>query len=122
MRKGFALVCAALVGGAAVAAPSAAALNKLEITCDADKGKVSGAGNYAAGKNVTLKATAARGFCYNVSIMRGVQIIERDGWRRDRAAAAREMTRRLFAFITHPSQFNEISAFSRPFARFRTRP
>ena len=36
----------------------------LAVECDLDKGKVTGAGAYAAGKKATLKATAAKGYVF----------------------------------------------------------
>ena len=64
LLRGLALACAALVGGAAVAAPSAAALHELKVTCKSERGTVSGAGKYAAGKKVTVKATPAKGYVF----------------------------------------------------------
>ena len=64
LLRGLALACAALVGGAAVAAPTAATLHELKVTCKPERGTVSGAGNYAAGKKVTVKATPAKGYVF----------------------------------------------------------
>ena len=64
LLRGLALACAALVGGAAVAAPSAAELHELKVRCESKRGTVSGAGKYAAGKKVTVKAMAAKGYVF----------------------------------------------------------
>lgn len=54
--RGLALVCAALVGGAAVAAPAAPSY-ELKFWALMPGGSASGAGMQEAGKPVTLKAT-----------------------------------------------------------------
>ena len=62
--RGLALACAALVGGAAVAAPAAPSY-ELSFWALMPGGSASGAGMHEAGKPVTLKATPEKGYVFS---------------------------------------------------------
>ena len=61
--RGLALACAALVGGAAVAAPAAPSY-ELNFWALMPGGTATGAGMHEAGKPVTLKATPEKGYVF----------------------------------------------------------
>ena len=63
LLRGLALACAALVGGAAVAAPAAPSY-ELNFWALMPGGSASGAGMHEAGKPVTLKATPEKGYVF----------------------------------------------------------
>ena len=64
LLRGLALACAALVGGAAVAAPAAPSY-ELSFWALMPGGTASGAGMHEAGKPVTLKATPEKGYVFS---------------------------------------------------------